>query len=481
MKERPSEWKPNVLILLFDALSARHMSLHGYHRETTPNLARFAEKATVYHRHYATGSFTPPGTASILTGTYPWSHRAFHFDAEVTSQYRHRNLFGLVGDSYCRIAYPHNTLAHLLLNGFREDIDIYLPPEQFGLVGGTLPSQLFPRDANIAFRSFENLLFRDWRLPASLFFAFADRLRLLAVERFGQKELVEHYPRGVPTLVQHKWFFLLEHVIDGIAAVMSRSPQPFLAYCHLFPPHEPYRPHRDFVGRFDDGWTPVAKKPHALSPGHSQESLNQWRVEYDEYVAFVDAEFGRLYDFLVESGLIESSYVIITSDHGQLFERGVHGHITELLYEPVIHTPLLISRPGQEHRADVHAPTSSVDLLPTLLRAIGQGAPEWCEGKVLVAPSAQEATVGRTVFALDAKANPVHRPLTKGTVAMIGDQYKLIHYLGYPGYDGEYELFDLKNDPEEQRNLYPTERVIAADMQHELERKLGEVNEPFLP
>src|SRR6266508_3062077 len=68
---------PNVIILVFDTLSARHLSLYGYSRLTSPNLTRFADRAIVYHRHYAAGNFTSPGTASLLTGTYPWTHRAF--------------------------------------------------------------------------------------------------------------------------------------------------------------------------------------------------------------------------------------------------------------------------------------------------------------------------------------------------------------------------------------------------------------------
>jgi len=42
---------PNILVLVFDALSAANMSLYGYPRNTTPNLERFAENAAVYHRH----------------------------------------------------------------------------------------------------------------------------------------------------------------------------------------------------------------------------------------------------------------------------------------------------------------------------------------------------------------------------------------------------------------------------------------------
>ena len=61
----------NVIIVVFDAFSAYNISLYGYQRETTPNIARWAERAVVYHNHYAGGNFTTPGTASLLTGTFP--------------------------------------------------------------------------------------------------------------------------------------------------------------------------------------------------------------------------------------------------------------------------------------------------------------------------------------------------------------------------------------------------------------------------
>ena len=65
--------------------------------------------------------------------------------------------------------------------------------------------------------------------------------------------------------------------------------------------------------------------------------------------------------------MLDDTYVIVTSDHGEMFERGIRGHVTPTLYEPVIRVPLLIAKPGQREREDVYAPTSCVDLLPTLL------------------------------------------------------------------------------------------------------------------
>ena len=89
--------KPNVIILLFDTMTAPHLSLYGYPRKTTPNLERFAQKATVYNSHYSGGSYTISGTASILTGLYPWHHRAINPSGPVRRELTGNNLFRAVG------------------------------------------------------------------------------------------------------------------------------------------------------------------------------------------------------------------------------------------------------------------------------------------------------------------------------------------------------------------------------------------------
>ena len=97
--------QPNIIILLYDTFSARHISAQGYERETTPNIARLAESATVFHNHYAGGNFTSPGTASLLTGLYPWTHRAIQNYSHTLESLGSNNLFGLLPESYTKIAY----------------------------------------------------------------------------------------------------------------------------------------------------------------------------------------------------------------------------------------------------------------------------------------------------------------------------------------------------------------------------------------
>ena len=231
-----------------------------------------------------------------------------------------------------------------------------------------------------------------------------------------------------------------------------------------------------------DGWEAPEKPVHPLigtggmTPGAQQ---NQRRL-YDQYLSSWDAEVGRLLDYLRTSGILESSYVIITSDHGELFERGVVGHSCPLIYDPLVHVPLLISRPGQQNRVDVHTPTSSVDLLPTLASLAGGGRPDWAEGRLLPELGG-EPDVGRGIYAMDAKTNSAYEPLSRVSFSFLKDQHRLTYYefpnLEYRGF----EYYDLAEDPEELRDLFAGGPSHAIQMQEELLEKLAEVNRPFQP
>ena len=113
----------NILIVLFDTLSSSNISLLGYPRITTPNLERIADRAIVYHNHIAGGSWTYPGTASLLTGVYPWTHFAYRKGDPIISPYAENNLFSLFEDHY-RIAYTHNPMAERILEQLASAMDL---------------------------------------------------------------------------------------------------------------------------------------------------------------------------------------------------------------------------------------------------------------------------------------------------------------------------------------------------------------------
>ena len=196
----------------------------------------------------------------------------------------------------------------------------------------------------------------------------------------------------------------------------------------------------------------------------------------------MDAEFGRLYDFMEAQGLTENTWIIFTSDHGESFERGIFGHRTPFLYQPVIKIPLLIFEPGQKERRDIFTSTSAVDVLPTLLQIAGQQVPDWTEGQVLPPYAERAPSLERNIYALEATDSPKFSPLNPATVTLIKGRYKLMHLFGYPQLEETgalFELYDLENDPEELNNLYAAQPGIAQELKNELLEKIREVDEPY--
>jgi len=220
------------------------------------------------------------------------------------------------------------------------------------------------------------------------------------------------------------------------------------------------------------GWIPEPKPSHRLVDPErhkSRATLDDQRRRYDEYIANLDAEFGRLIDALRTSGVLDTSYVIVTSDHGEQFERGFAGHGSPLLYDPVVRVPLVISAPGQSSRRDVHIPTASVDVVPTLAQLSGGPVPNWCEGQVLPGLGGAE-DAERSLFIMEAKLDNPHKPFTQASFAMRRGRYKLIDYMGYPQYrvQHRFEMYDMASDPDELNNIYTETMSAAWSMKEEL-------------
>lgn len=464
---------PSVLILLFDAMSASQLSLYGYRRRTTPNLERFAERANVYHAHYSPGSFTTPGTASLLTGLYPWTHRAINLSGLIARDRASQNLFRAIGPQHQRLAYSQNLWPNFLFHQFEGDVEQVLSPAAFSLNGRVSTDGI---DANRPGmdRAFNDFLFRDGGLPGSLLFGLTERMLMRPV---ADQAAGENPPIGLPQTENYPIFFRLRDVFDGLIHTISGLSGPSLAYMHLWAPHEPYRPSARFSERFRDGWNPKPKPVHRLVDPNflrPESHLERARRRCDQYIADLDAEFGRLMEILEGQGVLDHSYVIITSDHGHFIERGMDSHLTPLLYDPVVRVPLLISAPGQSSRLDVHAPTSSVDVLPTLAQLMGREVPLWREGNVL--PGFGEAQdPERSVFMMDAKEARAQGPISRGSFAIRKGSHKLIYYRGFDRFARQdtFELYDLADDPEEVNDIYTESSAIGGLLREELLHRIA--------
>jgi len=483
---------PNVLIVVFDAWSALNCSLYGYTRDTTPNIRRLANKATVYNNHYAAGTWTIPGTVSLLTGALPWDHRSFGMHGmakgvvSISDDFVKKSVFHVFSD-YHRVAYSHNLLAEEILQIFFADIDNFIPRHEWYIQKERL-LDLFSNDADTAAIALNRSLKHEDGYGYSL---FLDKLFDLLDREIDRDGLEEKFPLGVPGQVIDNEQYILEDGVDNLLKTVRSAPDPFITYCHFMPPHDPYKTRAEFYNRFyNDGYQPLRKPFHLLRKDnvprirtaneYTYEQMERMRIEYDEYILYVDAEFSRLYEMLEQKNILENTILILTTDHGEMFERGVVKHATKLMHEPIVRVPLVIFEPGRKTRHDVFEKTSALDLLPTLSHLTGHQIPEWSKGHIL--PPYSDKNDERDIVIMDSRANEKNLPIDTGSIALIRGSYKMMYYVGYEELDGgDYiELYDIDSDPEEMNELSSTKTDIANEMLQTIKAKLAEVNEPYL-
>lgn len=179
--------------------------------------------------------------------------------------------------------------------------------------------------------------------------------------------------------------------------------------------------------------------------------INDWidvaetRRRYDLEVEHVDDYVGALLDELRDAGLYEDSLIVFTSDHGEsLGERlGFVGHV-EHLFDDLLHVPLIVKlpremRPEQLLPADLAAPVRHMDVLPSMLDALGMPPLPGQEGRAW-RDGGERIHVAET-----------HRPEAWRNLVSISDaSFKLVHE-----FDRDiYELYDLRQDPNETKNVY---------------------------
>lgn len=244
---------------------------------------------------------------------------------------------------------------------------------------------------------------------------------------------------------------LAEEVTDeALAFIASRKPdRPLFLFVHYFDAHDPYRRH---PGTWDD----LQRQNEALPAPVSERVLS-----YDNELAYVDGQLGRLLDGLRSSGMLDEAILIVFGDHGEsLGEHGYWGHGRNV-HEPNLHVPLLLHAPRLLPRARrVRDPVCTLDVLPTLLSMLGLEAKE------------REGLEGMDLFAHLVDGSPlpnrrVYFETFKGTLRRLtrilaGDVPKYALYLGYYEDNLKYilepksssmQVYDLARDPRETEDL----------------------------
>ncbi|MCB0595317.1 MAG: sulfatase [Lewinellaceae bacterium] len=186
-------------------------------------------------------------------------------------------------------------------------------------------------------------------------------------------------------------------------------------------------------------------------------ALTEWKFQryikdYLRSVLSVDAQIGRMLDYLDETGLAENTVVVYTSDQG--FYLGEHGwYDKRFMYEPSLRTPLLIRYPKSIPAGSrISAMALNLDLAPTLLDFAGTPIPEDMQGLSLKSLlESGKARRWRQAIYYHYYEYPHGWHKVRPHYGIRTERYKLIHFYNEPAY---WELYDLAQDPDELDNLY---------------------------
>lgn len=458
--------RPNIVFVMSDDHAAHAIGAYGSRINRTPNLDRIAAEGMRFDNCFCTNSICAPSRASILTGTYNHVNGVTTLPAEYDA--RQPSFPGLLrGAGYQTAVVGKWHLGH---GGIHDPLGFDY--------WEVLPDQ------------------GEYYDPT---FLTANG----SVNRIG-------YATDLTTDLSLDW-------------LESRDrDRPFCLLVHHKAPHRPWRPaprHADLYTDEDvpepstlyDDYrsrsaaaaeaamrvsTDLTERDLKVAPSSANDERERAQWNYQRYikdymrcVAAIDENVGRLLDYLDASGLAEDTVVIYTSDQG--FFLGDHGwYDKRFMYEESLRMPLLVRYPGQVSAGSECAQLAvNVDFAQTLLDLADVPAPVHMQGASLVPLLRGQAPANWRTAVYYRYWEHLSEPHRVGAhLGVRTETHKLVCYYGLgldqPGArdeprEPEWELFDLRADPNELHNRFddPAYAAVRGDLLRqlvELQRDVGD-------
>lgn len=274
---------------------------------------------------------------------------------------------------------------------------------------------------------------------------------------------------------QTEW--ITRHALDFIAH--SDRNRPIYAHISYVQPHSPFCPPGPYLKNVDESgipepapieWVndPLHPKCFPRTEGAHEILPRGWRTTRHYYLAdltHLDEQLGRVTKALEESGRMKNAYLIMLSDHGELFlDHGFTGK-GERHYDACVRVPLMIAGPGLRKDAACEELVHLEDIFPTVMEMASLSLPSpRVVGPYLKMPAGAERYPGESLLPLCRGERPArwrdeleiesYNNISSTTPAFWARTIRTRdwRYTLYPGGQGE-QLFSLRNDPDEQRNL----------------------------
>jgi len=435
--------RPNVLFIVCDDLNT-HISTSGYPHIKTPAFDRLAAAGMNFGRAYCQYPVCGPSRASFLHGLYPQSTGVLDNRSDIRKtrpgtislpqRFKDAGYWtGAVGKVFHNEKNdPGEVTWNEVLRFANDELPLVTPIRE------AFEAEHGPID--------KGKTRRLWRAKYST----------IAAQTRGQQP--GYGPSGLRD-EQHKDGRNARQIVSWIEK-KTHGEQPFFMACGIQKPHVPFLAPDAYFAMYPQKGLKFLSAPKGFwkqAPemamvkrysgfgfelGVENDALRrEYMQAYHACISFIDAQIGLMFDALKRSGHWDDTIVVLTSDHGyQLGEHFMWGKVT--LFEVCNRVPMLIRVPGQtKPGSSSQGLVELVDLYPTLAELCDVKPPKDLQGRSLVPMLRDPKAAGKqTVYTVVSRGPRLGK-------AIRTDRWR---YSVWP--DGE-ELYDLKNDPAEHKNL----------------------------
>jgi arylsulfatase A-like enzyme len=458
---------PHIVLIVMDSASAKRFSLYGHRRDTSPGLRRIAEAGVLYRYCFTPAIWTIPSHVSLFTGLYPHDHGC-NLIHHVLPDYYYTLPEILQEVGYRTVVISSNMLispAFQFNRGFSE---------YYGMDNLINSSRYY--QALAAFKAFKKTTSSELKR-----FLFIIKDSIKNSHFFPLQDLINKVHKKYLRDVIKSSSYATERTGRYFRQIFSHRPddRPIFLFINFMETHYDFNPPRRYNNIIKIGRRQKKKiarlnwKDFYLRNGFSPEEVELSRLLYDQEVAYLDDRIFQLYTFLEQQGLLDNTLFIVTADHGEfLGEHGLWGHEFGV-YNELINIPLVIKYPASFNQKGISTNLAQLnDLFATIAEITDFPYPVPEKSYSLLGPPRDFALTDASVLPYEPRKFKEMAPQFEPWPQMqpcwaFIDSHlrKLILWA-----DGRRELYDLKEDYEEQHNLadHPASQVQAEDMRQRL-------------
>jgi arylsulfatase A-like enzyme len=448
----------NLIVLVSDSFRADNLEAYGSQWVEAPNLNQFARESIIFDSFYPEGMPTIPIRRQLYTGRriFP-THLYFQSDSVKLPGWHELFVEDVTLSETLQAAGYETALIADLPHLFKPGRNFHRGFNYFEWIRGQEID--FFAQAPRMFQDFSALYPDDYLKLVASSVGFAKD----ALPKFLNQYLANRrrWLRNGDSIAQ-------QTAKSSINWLKENHDQgPFYLQVEIFDPHEPWDPPAPFLEKYlKDPSKHSWPEPPYGEIKVPEEGVKRLRANYAGEASNVDHWYGQVLDTIKSLGLYDNSIIVFLADHGALLnEQGQWVKGPEKLRRQVTHVPLLVHLPGNQYAGKrVSGFVQPPDVLPTVLSRLNLTSPGRVTGEDLW-PYVTSAKTNNREYALSSYGYIASVRTPEWNYSAVWDKAK---------YQGKYgpQLYDLKSDPDELKNVADQHPAVLKDLQSKLDQYL---------